>query len=206
MYLGIPTRDARPAMTARRIACMTTPAQGNILPERAFYGADNGKFSEKGWPGHAKWFAFLEKTAARYGTELCLWATAPDVVCDAPATLDESLPWLPRIRGLGLPAAFVAQDGSEDGLIPWGEFDVLFLGGSDAWKLGAGARLVTREAKRRGMWVHMGRVNSRQRLRYADLIGCDSVDGTLLRWGHLDTILEWIDELNREIPLLLDVA
>ena len=35
----------------------------------------------------------------------------------------------------------------------------------------------------RGKWVHMGRVNSTRRIRYAASIGCDSVDGTKwVRW------------------------
>ncbi|MFE9127337.1 hypothetical protein ACFYOF_18290 [Streptomyces sp. NPDC007148] len=53
---------------------------------------------------------------------------APDVPMDAAATLAESLPWLERIRGLGVPVAFAAQDGSEHGHIPWDLIDVLFLG------------------------------------------------------------------------------
>lgn len=43
-------------------------------------------------------------------------------------------------------------------------FDVLFLGGSTAWKLGSAARRLTTEAKARGKQVHMGRVNSLKRL------------------------------------------
>jgi len=34
------------------------------------------------------------------------------------------------------------------------------------------------EAKRRGLHVHMGRVNSRRRAHYAASIGCGSYDGT----------------------------
>lgn len=44
---------------------------------------------------------------------------------------------LPKIRALGVPAALVAQDGLEDMVdrVPWDEFDVLFIGGSTAFKL-----------------------------------------------------------------------
>ena len=42
------------------------------------------------------------------------------------------------------------------------------------------------EAKRRRKWVHMGRVNSERRIRYAASIGCDSIDGTKwVRWRDI---------------------
>jgi hypothetical protein len=47
----------------------------------------------------------------------------------------ESMPWMPRIRQLGIPAA----SGSEAGLVPWEDLDVLFLAGSTAWKIGPAA-------------------------------------------------------------------
>jgi hypothetical protein len=40
------------------------------------------------------------------------------------------------------------------------------------------------EARRRGVWTHMGRVNSERRLRYAALIGCQSADGTYLAFRN----------------------
>lgn len=50
-------------------------------------------------------------------------------------------------------------------------------------------------AKRIGKWVHMGRVNSGKRYRYAEAIGCDSVDGSYLRFGpdtNLPKLLSWV--------------
>ena len=114
-----------------------TPAQGNVRPEDVTWCADNGRFG-KGWPGHAEWWAWLVGHASDSVT--CAFATAPDVVGDAEATLAESLPWPPRIRALGYLAALVAQDGLEHSTVPWEEFDVLFLGGTTEWKLGPAAR------------------------------------------------------------------
>lgn len=132
LYLGIPsTPRIREAMSAGLIGCMTTPAQGNVIPDgrQVRYACDNGKFG-KGWPGEEAWFAWLTSTVARYGADRCLWAVAPDVPFDAAATFEESRPWLPKMRALGVPAAFAAQGGSEaPGMVPWGEFDVLFLAG-----------------------------------------------------------------------------
>jgi hypothetical protein len=99
----------------------------------------------------------------------------------------------------GLPVALVAQDGLENLHIPWCSFDALFLGGSTAWKLGPAARDLTRQAKGRRKHVHMGRVNSLDRLRYAAAIGCDSADGTYVAHGpdvNLPKLLRWLDDVN----------
>ncbi|MET8411728.1 hypothetical protein ABZV34_27145 [Streptomyces sp. NPDC005195] len=199
LHLATPSgADVRAAMQAGLLACMTTPAQGNVIPAGALYACDNGKFG-KGWPGAAAWFAWLTTTVERYGSERCLWAVAPDVPMDAAATLAESLPWLEEIRALGIPAAFAAQDGSEHGLVPWELVDVLFLAGSTEWKTSPVAHRLAREARGRGLRVHMGRVNSRRRLRLADAFGCTSADGTYLAFGpdtNLPRLLAWLDELH----------
>jgi len=198
-FLGTPSGpDVRAAMSAGLIGCMTTPAQGNRIPDGAEYACDNGKFG-KGWPGAERWYEWLCDTVDRYGADRCLWAVAPDVPFDAVGTLTESLPWLAKIRELGIPAAFAAQDGCENGLIPWEQFDVLFLAGSTEWKIGPIAERLAREAKARGKQVHMGRVNSRQRLRTAEWFGCDSADGTYLAFGpdkNLALLRGWLDELH----------
>ena len=181
----------RDAMRDGRLGYIDTPAQGNRRPEGVEWCADNGCFG-KGYPGDEKWLAWLEKNA--HAAADCLFATAPDVVGDAAATLARSAPFLPLIRAMGYPAALVAQDGLEDLDIPWDDFDVLFIGGSTEWKLGPAARHLIKQAKDRGKWVHMGRVNSQRRYRYAHEIGCDSVDGTYLTFGpdiNLPKLLTW---------------
>jgi hypothetical protein len=178
-------------MEEEKLGFIDTPAQGNKRPAGVVWCADNGCFG-KGYPGDEKWLAWLDKNSEEAAT--CLFATAPDVVGDAAATLTRSLPFLPKIRGLGYPAALVAQDGLEDLEIPWDAFDVLFIGGSTEWKLGPAARKLIRQAKARGKWVHMGRVNSERRYRYAHEMGCDSVDGTYLTYGpliNLPKLLAW---------------
>jgi hypothetical protein len=191
-------------MTAGELGCMTTPAQGNVIPPGSWWAADNGKFG-KGWPGAERWFEWLAATVARYGPEQCLFAVAPDVPFDAAGTLAESRPWLARIRELGIPAAFAAQDGcDQDDLLPWGEFDVMFLAGSTEWKIGDVARSLAFEAKQRGLKVHMGRVNSQRRLRIAEDFCCDSADGTYLVFGpdrNLPTLMGWLDQMYRQPSL-----
>lgn len=173
-----------------RLAFIDTPNQGNRRPDGVTWVADNGCYSDK-WEWR-KWWAFLTNNADR--ADSCLFATAPDVVGDAAATLVTSAPWLPQIRALGYRVAFVAQDGLESLPIPWDDFDALFIGGTTEWKLGHHARAIAAEAKARGKWLHMGRVNSERRYKYAAAIGCDSVDGTFLTFGpdvNLPRLLAW---------------
>lgn len=178
------------AMHDGLIGYIDTPAQGNVRPEGVTWCADNGAFSDRF--DETKWWAFLTRNAHAAAT--CLFAVAPDVVGDAVATEARSTPWLGKIRDLGYPVAYVAQDGLEDHPPPWDQFDVLFIGGSTEWKLGPHARAAVREAKARGKRVHMGRVNSEKRYRYAAQIGCDTADGTYLTFGpdvNLPNLLSW---------------
>lgn len=193
LYFGNPSSPRiREAMSAGEIGFIDTPKQQNIREPSTVWCADNGCFG-KGYPGDVEYLAWLAKHQAT--AESCLFATAPDVVGDAKATLKRSAPFLPVIRALGYPAALVAQDGLENMPVPWDTFDVLFIGGSTDWKLGPDARGLVAEAKARGKYVHMGRVNSGKRYRYAHEIGCDSVDGTALTFApdqRLTEVLGWV--------------
>lgn len=195
MYLAnASSPSVRAAMAAGLIGQICTPAEGRAVIPGATWAADNGCFG-KGYPGDAEYLAWLATRAEH--ADRCLFATAPDVVADAAATLARSAPFLPLIRALGYPAALVAQDGLEHLDVPWDSFDVLFIGGSTDWKLGAAAGRLTAEAKRRGKAVHMGRVNSRRRWSYAEHIGCDSVDGTFLAFGpdiNLARLTNWVSQ------------
>lgn len=186
-------------MREGKIGFIKTPMQGNALIDGAIWCADNGCYG-KGYPGDDEWLRWLSRLSSRADT--CLFATAPDVVGDAEASLARSTPLLPKIRELGFKAALVAQDGMENMELPWDEFDCLFLGGirtdnpADEWKLGPGARALATEARSRGKWVHCGRVNSNKRYRAMAPI-CDSCDGTYLRFGpdkHIPVLLGWIQD------------
>jgi hypothetical protein len=185
-------------MTRRAdLGAILTPKQGNLIPAGVRWCADNGVYG-KGFPGEDKWFAWL--TGLPYDKDLCEFAVAPDVVGDAAATIARSLPWLPKIRALGLPAAFVIQDGQENLPVPWDEFDVMFIGGSTEWKLGEHAQRLALEAVRHIKRVHMGRVNSHRRMITAALSHyCDSADGTYVAFGpdvNLPKVEAWLDDLN----------
>ena len=146
------------------------------------------------------WLAWLTSLAPH--ASRCAFAVAPDVVGDAAATIGKSLPFLPLIRGLGYPAAFVAQNGQDRLPVPWDEFDVLFNGGDDGWKLGEPMRRLAAEAKARGKWLHMGRVNSLKRMRRARADGYGSCDGTFIRFGpdiRLPEALGWLRDANEQL-------
>jgi hypothetical protein len=155
------------------------------------WAIDNGAYS--GWDADA-FVALLERMEGWPG---CLFAAVPDVVSDAPATLRRFRAWAPMVREYRFPVALVAQDGLLPPHVPWDQIAALFLGGTTEWKLGVEARTLAGYAKAHGKWLHMGRVNSRRRLRYAESIGCDSIDGSSFsRWGdtHIPRAVAWIDE------------
>lgn len=134
------------------------------------WGIDNGAFS-----GFDE-AAFLRLVARAAGQPGLLWAAAPDVVGDAARTLGLWDLWAPPLRALGVPVALVLQDGQERRELP--DADAYFVGGSTAFKLSQASADLCLEARRRGRYLHMGRVNSLRRLRVAHDRGCDSVDGS----------------------------
>lgn len=164
------------------------PNLGRLLQPRHFssvtrtaeegipWAADNDCFQGLNAPAYRK---MLDAISNKPG---CLFVTVPDVVADATATLELWDEWLPEVAGRGLPPAFVLQDGITSDLVPWSECEAVFVGGSTEWKLGAVAAEIIREAKERGKWTHMGRVNTERRIRYAKSIGIQSVDGT--KWAR----------------------
>lgn len=216
LYLANPcTPKVREAMRSGLLGCVATPAQGNRIERIGgiLWAADNGcgpgvSGIGAGFPGYGNylhWLAFMRDNEGADPCDPdqsgCLFAVAPDVVADAESTLRRQsvMRMLEWIRHTGLPAAFVAQNGQESRPLPWDDFDALFLGGDTAWKLGPHARRLTAEAKSRGKWVHMGRVNSLKRLAYADAIGCDSADGTYCAYGpdiNLPKLLGWLRQVN----------
>jgi hypothetical protein len=191
----------RAAMDAGQIGHIHTPISGHRVPAGRDWCADNAVYAGT-YPGDDAYLAWLERH--RPVRRWCRFATAPDVVGDAEATLARSAPRLARIRAAGYPVALVAQDGLEDRPVPWDSFDALFLGGTTEWKLGAGARKLVGDARHHAKWVHMGRVNSQRRFVYAATIGCDSADGTILAFGpdvNLRRVQAWRAATDNMLPL-----
>ncbi|MGH7750269.1 MAG: hypothetical protein ACREQ5_36690, partial [Candidatus Dormibacteria bacterium] len=159
------------------VGFMHQPRMGNLqLP--GVWAADNGCFRNPDAFDLDRYRRWL----SRRDPDNCLFVTAPDWVGEWCCTLERYYDVADVLRGDGWRVALVAQDGLELYLdhIDWATIDALFMGGSTPWKLSPAAALVVREARSHGLWCHMGRVNSRQRVRIAHDMGCDSVDGTYL--------------------------
>lgn len=207
MYFLNPTGAAVDYMHDGVLGYIDTPLQGNRRPDGVTWCADNGCFNDKRFD-ESRWWRWLEKNS--YAAQTCIFATAPDVIGDHQATLKRSEPWLPRIRALGYPAAFVAQDGATPDNIPWDEFDALFIGGTDEFKLGDAAKDLIYAANNHSKWVHIGRVNSRRRylafayMSYNGKPACHSCDGTKIVFApsqNLPMILSWVDDFNSQASL-----
>lgn len=85
--------------------------------------------------------------------------------------------WRRALIRRDLPAAIVLQDGATSDTVPWDDLAAVFLGGSTAFKESDHARALLREAGQRGLWRHVGRINTLR--RYWLLYGAfDSYDGS----------------------------
>lgn len=199
LYLG--TSPCEPSVAdmldARRLGLMCQPASNPPRPGW-IWAADNGCFNAK-WD-HGRWSAWLNRDTPRSG---CLFATVPDVVGDHRATLDRFDEYVNDVLAARFPVAFVGQDGAQYGGVPWARFDCLFIGGSTGWKMSQPALDLAREARRRGKWVHVGRVNSLNRFGTwaAD---ADSCDGTFIAFGpkkNAPKVAAWMDRHWAQPPM-----
>jgi hypothetical protein len=154
---------------------MVTPNSGNRLIPNVVWALDNGCFNAR-WD-EGRWMATLERYADVPG---CLFAVVADVVADASATDERWTTYAAKVKALGYRAAYVVQNGCRE--VPT-DADAVFIGGDTIYKLGVDAQRLAADARARGLWTHMGRVNSLRRLRFAAWHGYDSVDGTFLAFG-----------------------
>lgn len=157
---------------------LTPKSRASVAEDGRIWCADNGAFSGAfDWRRFSAWLASMRPWADR-----CAFVAVPDVVANAAATLDRFRWYAWQIKALGFPVALVAQDGIES--LRWPpEFDALFIGGSTAWKMSTAADWCIGQAKARGAWVHVGRVNSQRRIRHFQAVGVDSVDGTTIAFS-----------------------
>lgn len=176
---------------------LITPANRNgvasLLCTGLRWAADNGAFAGFDPKGFRR---MLRRVA---GHPRLLWVVCPDAVGDAKGTLALWRQWEPEVRAAGVPVAFVLQDGQE--LLEMPAADCYFIGGSTEFKLSHAAADLAAEGKRRGAWVHMGRVNSRRRMEYAYRVGCDSVDGSsasMFGDKYIHKYLQWIRQIGEQ--------
>jgi hypothetical protein len=168
---------------------LRTPLTAYALSGKV-YGLDNGcfsKFEKKTW-------LRLVDDAKQH--EHPKFVCAPDIVGDARRTLELFDQFYDVIKPL--PVALVLQDGIGNFAIDWNRVDAVFVGGSDAFKVSDEARNACKAAKMLDKWVHVGRVNTAQRV--SQWIGlADSIDGSgISKYDHmLEAVL---NELTGEKP------
>lgn len=146
-------------------------------PDWAGFCIDNGAWGlfQKGrvWDSsHEKrWIPILE----RHGKNAD-FAVLPDIVAGGAASLELSLSWVPRLRGLTC-LLIAVQDGMQiSDIEPYLSADIgIFVGGSTEWKLST-VRGWIELCARKGAWCHVGRVNSIRRVNL--IAGATSFDGT----------------------------
>jgi hypothetical protein len=157
--------------------------------------------------------ALWDRIAAADRTRL-LWVTAPDAVIQTEqgprgsweGTLWLFRCWLPALRKRGLPPAIVAQDGATEDTVPWDDISALFVGGSTAWKLSEAAATLIRAARARGVWVHVGRLNTVRRWRHFEPLEIDSFDGTQFSRYAATYLPRWLTMLELRQHALPEAA
>jgi hypothetical protein len=183
---SIPTTRKVRAEYSEAIGRLVTPRHYPSLAETVAEGitlaADNDGFGGVDFEAFERMIAALEPYA-----EAVRFVTVPDVVCDARGTFELWAEWAPKVRELGLRPALVLQNGMvvsgtgvrfEHDVIAWAEIGAVFVGGDDAYKQGVEVAGIILEARKRGIWIHVGRVNTVRRLRHAMALRADSVDGS----------------------------
>lgn len=204
---GCTNDKIEPTLIAAGVGLMVQPGSGYAtrILRYPYWAADNGCFNPDTYIGNDAWLNWLDKLPR----ERCLFVVIPDVSRRPDGSLggDPVATWVkfqelaPVVREMGFPVALAAQDGIED--MPnlreqLEACDCLFIAGSTEWKLSLAAELVAKQARNLGRWVHMGRANSGKRLERARSMGCNSVDGTYLRFPdtNMPKLIGWLDWLD----------
>ncbi|MCG5464151.1 hypothetical protein MED01_002316 [Micromonospora sp. MED01] len=225
MYFGTAsTERVRDAMRADYLGQIVTPAAGNRYEEWVTFIVDNSIYSDE-YPGDLGYLRMLEElsdyrsrcrfavapdvVADHQATLERSWPMLRPIrevvgrvaLCAQNGATPDDMPWD------YIDAVFLAGivECVPCGLVPdLAELRDLKARGNpcprcrvrmEEWKVSAMAAAITAEAKRRGKWVHMGRVNSDKRIRRAREMGVDSGDGTYIAKGpdiNLIRLLGWL--------------
>lgn len=199
MLLLVNTRPANMCVKKHKnLGLLVTPASRTKFDDidNYKYGIDNGAF--KGLDE----IAFMKIVNNFKNNKKELFLAVPDIVGNHIETLKLFYKWRDKLSDYKL--AFVAQDGMTDKDIPK-EAQAIFIGGTTDYKLGKEAWKVIQKAKENNLWVHMGRVNSYKRIKYAFESNVDSVDGTqyaMFDKVYLKPALDFIETLENQRKLI----
>lgn len=167
------------------------------------FALDNDAFSSwttgKQWSEEA-WVSMLNKVKSSGMNPL--WVLVPDVVADREATLEKWKMYAPVAAEFKWPLAMAVQDGMTAEDLP-DNAQVVFIGGTTEWKW----RSLPMWAET-GRRVHVGRVNSLEKLFVCERFGVESVDGTGWMQGtengrQARDLAAWLEGTAKEHPTLL---
>jgi len=178
---------------------LLTPRDHRLPPEMP-YAIDNGAWSAylQQKPFDSEGFMRLVEAHG----ERADFVVIPDKVCEGMRSLDYSLLWLEQLRHL--PRLLLAvQDGmsaADVGAVLRREPGLgIFLGGSTEWKLRTmyGWGMVAHAI---GCWYHIGRVNTKRRIKLCAEAGATSIDGTSA--SMFSVTVPMLDAARRQPSLL----
>lgn len=167
------TRRNLDALRAANWRLIITPSKPTLQTGFRF-AIDNGAYGPNGFQPEA-----FMRLVERFGCAAD-FIVLPDIVAGGNDSLRLSVSWIPKLRGLRS-LLLPIQDGMsahDVGMVLRQNVQVgLFLGGSTEFKLRElyGWGMVAAAWKRR---YHVGRVNTRRRIRLCAEAGADSFDGT----------------------------
>ena len=152
-------------------------AKGELRTEGMRYALDNGA-----WSAFVQQQPFDEEAflvALEKLGEGADWIVLPDIVAGGLASLDFSLKWKERLRGMPTRMLIAVQNGMQidDVASLLCPAVGIFIGGTTEWKE-ATAHAWGSLARRRHCHLHVGRVNSARRIRICAAAGADSFDGS----------------------------
>jgi hypothetical protein len=171
------------------------------IPKHGRWAFDNGAFIDwkHGLPfDNEQYLKRLRRIAELPDDKLPDWCVCPDIV-GTTSSLAYSLEWkdllssyAPRLKWYLALQDYVHPDDVDHALC-LEKFDGLFIGGTTPWKLQTSPAWVEFGHKR-GLPVHIARVNGPARLQWSVNIAADSVDGT-----------GWVHAGEKWLPYLQDV-
>ena len=176
-----------------QIGWLLSPQSYGVTKQRDFMpmAFDNDAYSayqnQTEW-NESAWYSMLDKMEKEIPADRVEWVLVPDVVGDMRATLANFFLYREAISRRGWPVAMAVQDGMVPQDVPC-TVDVIFVGGTTSWKW-----------KSLPMWVgafsrvHVGRVNSLQKLEISRRLGVESVDGTY--WFRFRKPEEYLKDLE----------
>ena len=170
------TRRNLAALDAAGWHVLLSPA-GLLNPRGRAYALDNGAWSAFQQDRAFDTDAFLR--AVDLVGEHADWIVLPDIVLGGQRSLDLSLSWLDKLKGIPTRLLIAVQNGMQpdDVRCYLNPMVGLFVGGDTAWKEST-CETWGSLARRRNCYLHVGRVNSQRRIGICAAAGADSFDGT----------------------------